>query len=408
MRILRVETFVLRVPLGAEQFLSSQAAFPERCSLLVRLTTDDGIIGWGEGGQYGPAEPVASCVADVLAPRLVGREVDHPAVVWDELYSFSRDFGRKGTYIEAISAIDIALWDIFGRRLKIPVYALIGGAHRREVTAYATGCYYRRGEDKLDDALANLRDEAASYVGSGFTILKVKIGLLSVADDMRRLDAVKNAVGGEIDLLVDANHAYNTHTALRIGRHLEEYGVLWFEEPVVPEDLDGYRRLRSVLSVAIAGGECEFTRFGFLNLLANECLDVVQPDVCVAGGLSEWMRIQSLASSYHVLSIPHVWGSGIAVAAALHAVATIPPTPYTAKPLPLQNEPVIEFDRKRNPLRDDLLVEPFVVTRGKVRVPQDAGLGVEVREDILARYTTQHRVITASTVARKETANVVA
>ena len=145
MKITKIETFTLRIPLGKERFFSSQCAFPERNSLLVRIQTDSGIDGWGEGGQYGPPQPVASCINDILAPMLIGREPLQPIALWEEMYAATRDFGQKGAYIEAISAIDIALWDIFGKAVNKPISTLLGGAVRKSVPAYATGCYYRGG-----------------------------------------------------------------------------------------------------------------------------------------------------------------------------------------------------------------------------------------------------------------------
>jgi len=386
MKIAAVETFVLRVPLKGETFYSSQAKFPERNSLLVKITSDDGIVGWGEGGQYGPPSPVAACINDVLAPMIIGGAADTPATTWERLYAFSRDFGQRGTYVEAISAIDIALWDIWGKALGQPIHALMGGAHRTSVKAYATGCYYPEGPWQLDKLLDGLRREASGYVESGFDILKIKVGLLSIADDLRRVEAVRKGVGDGIKLLVDANHAYTSASAIRIGKVLGDYGVHFLEEPVVPEDHDGYRRVRAAIDVPIAGGECEFTRYGFRDLFLAQCVDIAQPDICCCGGLSEFQKIQALASSFGVLTIPHVWGSGIAVAAAMHALATIPPTPHTANPVALQNEPVVEFDRKHNPLRDDLLNEDFALTSGSLQVPTGPGLGVTVNEEVLKCY----------------------
>jgi D-galactarolactone cycloisomerase len=385
-QLARIETHILRVPLGAQTFYSSQAAFPERNSLLVKITTADGLVGWGEGGQYGPPEPVAACINHVFAPRLLGRTVRHPAAVWEELYTFSRDFGQKGSYVEALSAIDIALWDLWGKTLGQPIHELIGGAFRSHVKAYATGCYY--GENFRDQPalLRDLAREATSYRSSGFDILKMKVGLLSIERDAERVAVVRETIGPDVKLLVDANHAYNISGAIRMGRALERHGILWFEEPVVPEDRDGYRRIRDALDVPIAGGECEFTRFGFLELFRQQCLDIAQPDLCVCGGFSEWMRIQSLAMSFGVLTVPHVWGSAVAIAAALQALATVPPTPYTLEPVALQNEPVVEFDRKPNALRDELAAQPFVLESGAVRIPTGPGLGLEIREDVLARY----------------------
>jgi D-galactarolactone cycloisomerase len=142
MKIKSITSHILRVPLGRQNFYSSQAAFPERNSYLVRIESDTGLIGWGEGGQYGPPEPVAACVDAVLAPQLIGRDPTEPVRIWEELYSFSRDFGQKGTYIEAISAIDIALWDISGQAAGLPIWKMLGGRFRDRVVAYATGCYY--------------------------------------------------------------------------------------------------------------------------------------------------------------------------------------------------------------------------------------------------------------------------
>ena len=325
----------------------------------------------------------------MLAPLLLHGRADQPVKIWEQLYAFSRDFGRQSAYIEAISAIDIALWDLWGQRLGEPVHALLGGAFRDRVTAYATGGYY--GADYRDGSrmLADLEKETAAYAAGGFGILKMKVGLLSVEQDAERVAVVRHAVGNNVRLLADANHAYNAATAIRMGRELEEHGVLWFEEPVIPEDRLGYRKVRDALAIPIAGGECEYTRYGFRDLFVGQCVDIAQPDLCVCGGFSEWLKIQALASSFGVMTIPHVWGSGVALAAALHALAAIPPSPHTANPIALQNEPVVEFDRTRNPLRDELLCEDFVLDQGALLVPQGPGLGVKINEEVLAKYSTK-------------------
>ena len=387
MRITEIKTFVLRMPLGKERFYSSQAAFPERNSLLVRIATDSGLVGWGEGGQWGAPEPVATCIEAVLAPQLLGRDPCEPGRIWEELYAATRDFGQKGTYIEALSAIDIALWDIRGQHLGEPIFRLLGGAFRESIPAYATGCYYR-GEDYLDAkaSVPALVEEATSYVAAGFDMLKIKIGLLSVTADLERVAAIREAVGPQTRLLADANHAYNTATAIRMGRGLERYEVLWYEEPIVPEDREGYRAVRQALDIAIAGGECEFTRYGFRDLFVQGCVDIAQPDLCAAGGFSEWLKIQALASSFGIPLIPHVWGSGVALSAALHVLAATPPFPHTANPIPLQNEPVIEFDRNPNALRDELLTERITLVDGRVPVPQGPGLGIQVNETVMRRF----------------------
>ncbi len=389
MKIKSISSHILRVPLGDKVFYSSQARFPERNSYLVRIETDTGLVGWGEGGQYGPPEPVAAAVDHVLAPRLFGRDPTEPVRIWDELYNFSRDFGQKGTYVEAISAIDIALWDIAGQAAKMPVWKLLGGRFRDSVTAYATGCYYPEPFDNLPVMLRALEQEASSYRDAGFGLLKVKIGLLDLKSDAERLRVIRESVGPNIGILVDANHAYTSSAAIQMGRLMQPLEIGFFEEPVVPEDHDGYRRVRRENPIPVAGGECEFTRYGFRDLIGGGCVDVAQPDLAVCGGFSAFIQILALANSYGVIVVPHVWGSGIAVAAALEAIAAIPPIPHTANPVPLLNEPVVEFDRKHNPLRDELLDQKFALVNGKLLVPDGPGLGVTVNEAQLAKFSVR-------------------
>jgi D-galactarolactone cycloisomerase len=180
---------------------------------------------------------------------------------------------------------------------------------------------------------------------------------------------VRGAIGPSTYLMVDANHAYTSGSAIRMGRALEKYNVLWFEEPVPPEDHQGYRRVRDAIDVPVAGGEAEFTRYGFRDLLLGECLDIAQPDLCCAGEFTEWQKITALTTTFGALAVPHVRGSGVAVAAALQALAAAALVPFTAAAVPLQNEPMIEYDRTHNPLRDDLLVQGFRIADGAIEVP---------------------------------------
>lgn len=392
MKITSIETFLLKVSLGKDRFFSSQCPFPERNSLIVKVDTDAGITGYGESGQYGPGEPVASFIKDVLSPMLIGKNPLETKVLWEEMFAGIRDFGRKTTGVEAISGIDIALWDIAGKFYNKPIYELLGGAFRKKVKAYATGCYYR-GQDVRDyrSSLPALRNEASWLVDEGFTALKAKVGLLHVEEDAERISTIRDTIGPGKLLLVDANHAYNFHTAKKMGHYLEEFKVHFFEEPVLPEDLNGYRMLRETLDLAIAAGENEFTRFGFQQLLKNECLDIIQPNIGCAGGFTEVQRIETLANTYHVQLIPHCWGSGIALAAALQLSANLAPVPHTAFPQAPENDPMLEYDKNFNPLRDELLFSKFAVKEGYVEVPEGPGLGVEIDMSILEKYTAQHR-----------------
>jgi D-galactarolactone cycloisomerase len=392
MKITDIETFILKVPLGDKRFYSSQCAFPERNSLLIQIHTDNGTTGWGESGQYGPGEPVASFIETVLKPRLIGKNPLDVAVLWEDMFTAIRDFSRKNTGIEAISGLDIALWDIAGKFYQKPVYELMGGAFRKKVRGYATGCYYR-GEDVQDykKSLAGLKDEVLGYIDSGFSAMKGKIGLLHIEQDAERVAAMREAAGGNVVLMADANHAYNLHTAKKMGRYLEEQRIHFFEEPVLPEDLHGYASLRQSLNVAIAAGENEFTRYGFYELIKNNCLDIIQPNVGCAGGFTEVKRIETLANTAHVQLIPHCWGSGVALAAALQLCATLAPVPHTAFPKAPENEPMVEYDQNFNPLRDELLHEKFDVVDGYVQIPEKPGLGIEINKEVLEKYAEKQK-----------------
>ena len=306
-----------------------------------------------------------------------------------------RDFGRTGTMIEALSAVDIALWDLCGKARGQPVWALLGGAFRDRVRAYATGFYYT-GDDpapSLESQLSAVRAEAERDVAEGFGAVKVKIGLMAPEDDLARVAAVRETLGPDRLLMTDANHAYRASTAVLMAKGMEEHGVCRFEEPVLPEDVDCYLQVKAATTIAIAGGECEHTRYGFARWFTTRALDIAQPDPCCAGGISETRKIAILAATFGVQCLPHVWGSGVAVAAGLQVLATLPPSPHTANPIPPYNEPMLEWDSTRNPLRTDLLTEPFGLQDGYMRVPTGLGLGVEVDDAVLRRYLVGRWVV---------------
>lgn len=394
MAIERIETFVLQAALsGGDVFYSSQGSFHSRSALLVRLTTSDGLQGWGESGVSMPVPHLATYIHEVLASRVLGRDETDITPLWNELYCFSRDFGRKGASVDAISGINTALWDLRGKALGQPIHALMGGAFRRSVRAYATGLYYR--PDDLTDpagAVTRVRDEAAGFLAAGFTAIKGKVGLLALPDDIRRMAALRDEAGADALLMTDANHGYNRAHAKRMGRALERLGFHWFEEPLVPEDIEGAAQLRRELDVAIAGGECEYTRWGMRDLLAGGAVDILQPDLSASGGVGEGQRILALASAFHTPVCFHVWGSGVAVAAALQMTALVPPTPYTVRPLAPENEPLFEFDRTRNPLRDDLVRGGFPLKDACLEIPSGPGLGIEIDEAVVRTYATAGRM----------------
>ena len=282
MKITAVRTHVLQATLS-QPFAYSRAWYDTRTAMLVEIETDTGLTGWGE--CYGPAA-ITSAVVKSVAPWLIGEDPLRTDFLWQTVYARLRDHGQKGVVIEGLSGIDIALWDIKGKHFGVPAHQLLGGRVRSEVQAYATGLYRR----KSGDPLRYLAEEAAGYVAEGFKAVKLKVGF-GIEEDAAVTRAVREAIGPGIALMVDANHAYDATAAIRLGRMIETHDIGWFEEPVPPEDLAGYREVKSALSIPIAGGECEFTRFGFRDVLVSRAMDIIQPDTCAAGGLSECKKI---------------------------------------------------------------------------------------------------------------------
>jgi D-galactarolactone cycloisomerase len=375
-KIKRITCHVVSAPVE-KPFTSSRGwLYKTRGSCIVEIETDDGIVGWGE--CYGPSAVSKAYIDTQFAPRIIGRDPFDVEVIWEDLYNRIKDYGGQGMASSALSGIDIALWDIIGKRCGQPVHKLMGGAHRTEVTSYATGLYFIDMDRLIEEAV----DEARGYVDEGFAAIKMKIGLGSMKLDIDRVAAVREAVGPGIRLMVDANHCLTVPQAIRYGRELERLDIEWFEEPISPEDIDGYVEVTRALDIAVAGGENGFTRWGFRDLVMRKAMDIVQPDVCAAGGLSECRKIATLAIAHGVECVPHAWGSVIGLAATLHFLAALPDQPPSFRPFP----PLLEFEQCENPFRDHLGVEPIVQRRGQVRIPAGPGLGIEIDRKVLDKY----------------------
>lgn len=374
MKITAVRTHVLEATL-TEPFAYSRAWYGTRTAMLVEIETSSGLTGWGE--CYGPAR-MTEAVVRTLAPTLVGLDPLASEAIWQDIYARLRDHGQKGLAIEGLSGIDIALWDIKGKHFGVPCHRLMGGPLRTEVRAYATGLYRRRQGNPLE----YLAEEAAGYVAEGFHAVKLKVGF-GIAEDLAAARAVREAIGPDVGLMVDANHAYDSVAAIKLGRLLEPLDIGWFEEPVPPEDLAGYRAVRAALTIPVAGGECEYTRLGFREVLASGAMQIIQPDTCAAGGLTECRKIADMAAAFGVRYNPHVWGTGIGLAASLQLMAVLPPhTPPSLAPA----DPVFEFDRTEHPIRQAILREPIEHQRGLLHIPEGPGLGIEIDRRALDRF----------------------
>ncbi len=376
MKIERITTHVLRADLGNRSFAYSQNWYGSRSATIVEVECDNGIIGYGEA--FGPVPVNALIIDHLYTPRLLGRDPLERETLWLELYNTFRDHGPKGFSIEALSAVDIALWDIAGKHFGVPVHVLAGRRYRSEIQAYAT-CIYRT---SLEQPMSSLVEEVERQVADGFSAVKLKTGF-GVEADIEVINTIRKTVGDSVDIMIDANHAYDSAAALRIARAVEDCRIGWFEEPILPEDLEGYRELKRVCPIPLAAGEAEFTRYGFRRWLSEKAVDIIQPDCCVMGGISEMLKVIDMADTWQVRCNPHVWGTGVAIAVGLHLCAMIPPCPPALVPT---GAPMLELDRSPNALREEIVPEGLEIRGGIARVPTGPGLGIEVDRDALRRF----------------------
>ncbi len=337
--------------------------------VLVEVRTDAGITGFGEClGRFGPTA-YAEVIERLLRPLLVGTDALAIQANWRRMQRALS--GRSGgMLIEAISGIDIALWDIAGKVAGLPVHRLLGGMGRARIGCYGSSVNW------LDDGVA--RADVEAFLAHGFQCIKVKLGRPSERA-VARARLVREIVGPAIALSADANWAYSVDEAMIVGRALGELGYVWLEEPIIPEDIEGYRHLRRQLAIRLAAGESDFTAQHAAELLKDRLVGLIQPDVARAGGISETRRIYDFADVCHVQYAPHVgWSGAICLAASLQLAAAAP------------NFLMLEFMIYPNPLRDALTVEPVVaegrLPDGEALVPQRPGLGVAINWDTVERY----------------------
>ena len=379
MLITNIEGFNLSSPLE-RPFGWSNGWISARVVGLLKIETDEGITGWGEGYVGARGDFVNQLFGDML----VGADPLNRNALWQGMFGRVYNGNNTGGFGgSAISAVDIALWDIAGKAAGQSVSDLLGGRIRDKVAVYATGLYYTEGEFPT-----RLLDEATMYVELGFKGMKTKIGGLPIAEDVRRVAAIRGAIGDDIRLMVDANQAYPASTAIRIGNELAAYDITWFEEPVNAKDVDAYLQVQAAVPMPVAGGENLRTRYEFKDFFARRAYDIAQPDVVNTGGITEMRNIAMTANSYGILVNPHVWGSPVMIAASLHLASTIPPCPPAYEPRPYEQEPVMEFDRTPSGIREGITAEPFDQQDGFITVPTAPGLGVEIDEDAVRRLAS--------------------
>ena len=385
MKITAVRASWLRASIPAERaHVSDFGRNDSFNTCLVEIDTDAGLTGLGEAkvgvGNLGNYAGVVALIHAEYGPQLVGRDPRDISAIWELLYSGSRAhyavrtgrtfpvLGRRGISVSALSGIDIALWDLLGKSLGQPVWRLLGGRLRDSVPAYASG-----GWAPVD----GIGDQLLDYVARGYRAVKMRVGLMDrdVDDSAARVLAARRALGPAIGLMVDAHGTWSVPEAQRFARKVEGADLAWLEEPVSPDNVPGQAEVRASTDIPIACGESEQTRFAFRDLLAARAVDICQPDVAIAGGITETLRIAALAAAHGATVAPHLWGSAILLGAGLHLATAVPAVT------------TVEYVRGENPLLTELVEEPFDLKDGAVTVSDRPGLGLTLRRDFVRSVT---------------------
>ena len=375
-RIEQVRVHLLSAPLK-QRFGWSLGWTDRRTATLVEVITDSGLTGWGDGNYGG--ELLRS------NPGLViGRSPFEVEAIYEALRPPSRAQSRRGP--ATAGGLDVALWDVAGKALGMPVWRLLGPCHRDRIRPYCTALYRR----DWPDLAAGLAEEALTWKQRGFEVIKMKIGY-GPDLDVRLVRAVREAIGDETGLAVDSNCAYDVSTALALGRRLEEFNLLWWEEPLLADDLAGYARLKTALRIPLAGGETLPADDLIRDYIQPRLVDIVQPEIEITG-FTGGRQISHSCWLNHVRLIPHNWSTALRTAAILHWMATVPPLTEAIAPQPA----LFEFDQTENPLRDAVLQERLAPAGdGCIRVPDAPGLGVTVVPEALEPFRTGLIVIKA-------------
>ena len=386
MKISSIKSHVLRYELDKELGYSQQY-YKHRTAHLVEIETDEGITGWGE--CFGPGNIALAnkyIVEKVIQPLIIGEDPINKEYIWHKVYNLLRDSGQKGMPIQALSGIDIALWDILAKKAKLPLYQLLGGKTNNKIPVYGYGMMLQK--KSVEELCELFKKEANQIKEKNFKAMKMKVGL-GPKEDLKLVSAVREAIGDDFKLMVDANHAYNKNDALYVGRGLDEMEIYWFEEPVAPEDYDGYKELKEKLKTNIAGGEAEFTKYGWNELIKNNCIDIAQPEVCGLGGITEYLKVSALAQSNFIPIVNHVWGSALSVAVNLHLLTSLPDMPGGLFP----TKSMLEFDTtEKNIFITDLAEEKFSILDqvkdkdGFASPLENIGIGINPKKEFIKEY----------------------
>ncbi len=361
-----VSVCIARVPLDQPvTFSTRRVSAREYC--LVRVRSTDGVEGLGYCYAVNSAGRLLSvAVTDLLAAKLVGQDSHRVEGLWTDMYQEALLVGRVGAVMRALSALDTALWDLNARSAKLPLYRFLGAKSLDRVPAYASGGYYLPGKT-VDD----LAKEMSDHVAEGFKAVKMKVGLESPANEKKRLAAVREAIGDDVRLMLDANNAWrDLPTALEYIRVFEPYNPFWIEEPFSPDDIDNHIRLSRATPITVATGEVEAGRWRFKDLIAQGATTLLQTDATVCGGITEWRRIAATAASHGLTVEPHAWHD-----VHTHLVASTPNTTYVEW---MPDDHIVNFRK--------VIDRQLVADNGDLLLPQDPGLGFQFDDAAIEKY----------------------
>lgn len=364
MKITAVHVHLLEKKLSSSMRIS-RGGFTVRHHAIVEVKTDAGICGLGEG--IGTARTIKGIIEEKLGSLVVGCDPFEIETIRQKTIDSQVYFERKGSAICAASAIEMACWDIKGKALGVPVYELLGGKVRDALEVYASDVYWEEDPKRMAKS-------AKRIVDRGIKTVKAHIGYKGPDEDVRRVEALRNAIGAKHGLMIDLNCGYTFTQALRAVELWEDFDLYWLEEPLNPNHLERYGELRGKSEIPIAAGENEFQTYGFKELFDKRAVDVAMPDIGRAGGIMETKHICALAQAYGVEVSLHNFSSGVLLAATMHLMAATP------------NTSLLEFDTSENAIYDELLVEPLKMKNGTLLIPQAPGLGVELKKSLLKRY----------------------
>ena len=326
-----------------------------RAGAFLRVETDEGITGVCPAP---PSPDTDALVSDVFKPLVVGDDPFEVEKIWEKVYWTNYGSVRRGAPMRALSYIDIAIWDIIAKACRQPIHRILGG-HRTKVPAYGSGI-------NLPLSIDELVKQNRMFLDMGFKMVKMKIGQKDKSEDLRRIKAVRDTVGNDVDIAVDANNMYGVNTAIYMAKKMERYDIYWFEEPVLLDNVEGIIRLAKSTSIPIAGYELENTKYGFKELIARGAIGICQADATICGGITEWRKIAALAECYGIPMAPHA-------ADQIHV-------PLSAA---IPNGLIVEWIY---PGSGQLLKDPIVPKDGMMECKTVPGIGIEISEEAVKKY----------------------